>query len=364
MRSRPKTREICPSPAASPSAARIPRARHSSRPGSTSSGGSASAISSPTSGSPRSSSTGWRRSTGPPSSRPVGRGVYWQWICWLSRANREAKPTSSAYNFGCAKLFISVDKPGRVFQSGLQIERGQAVGRRSTPAPCWRTTGTGTDSWHRPAEGPRSRTSSGVSLSRGLRHRGRRLRPLNADRRASWKGAAALRAAARRATPGRWLPSSSTTPCRSRGRVVHGSRARAGHLGTFTEVLGVMNAAMQVPWPQRALDVAPCAELSWHHAQDRRARCQFRRAAGACCRRHGVDRRPRPYPRGSRVPAPSSPTTACRATPRDASATPCGRSSASARGWPSASAPGRPRSACGGPCSPASSPWITCPPRV
>ena len=22
-----------------------------------------------------------------------GRGVYWQWICWLPRANREAKPS-------------------------------------------------------------------------------------------------------------------------------------------------------------------------------------------------------------------------------------------------------------------------------
>ena len=35
-----------------------------------------------------------------------GRGVYWQWICWLPRANREAKPISNKVNFGCAKLFI------------------------------------------------------------------------------------------------------------------------------------------------------------------------------------------------------------------------------------------------------------------
>ena len=53
-----------------------------------------------------------------------GRGVYWQWICWLPKANRQAKPLSHSYNFGCAKFFISVDKDTRVFQSGLQIERG------------------------------------------------------------------------------------------------------------------------------------------------------------------------------------------------------------------------------------------------
>ncbi|XHR26736.1 MAG: hypothetical protein ACFUZC_12335 [Chthoniobacteraceae bacterium] len=38
-----------------------------------------------------------------------GCDVYWQWICWLPRANREAKPIPYGVNFGCAKLFISVD---------------------------------------------------------------------------------------------------------------------------------------------------------------------------------------------------------------------------------------------------------------
>ena len=53
-----------------------------------------------------------------------GRGVYWQWICWLPKANREAKPLSSSINFGCAKLFIGLDRERRIFQSGLQVERG------------------------------------------------------------------------------------------------------------------------------------------------------------------------------------------------------------------------------------------------
>ena len=53
-----------------------------------------------------------------------GRGVYWQWICFLSRANRAAKPLSHHTNFGCSKFFISVDHQERSFKSGMQIERG------------------------------------------------------------------------------------------------------------------------------------------------------------------------------------------------------------------------------------------------
>ncbi|HUJ11115.1 MAG TPA: hypothetical protein VL171_13915 [Verrucomicrobiae bacterium] len=62
-----------------------------------------------------------------------GRGVYWQWICWLPRANREAKPISHDINFGCAKLFISAEREERVFKSGLQVERGYAVGPEPYP---------------------------------------------------------------------------------------------------------------------------------------------------------------------------------------------------------------------------------------
>ncbi len=53
-----------------------------------------------------------------------GRGVFWQWIAFLPRANREAKPLSSKVSFGCSKFFISVDTEEKLFKSGLQIERG------------------------------------------------------------------------------------------------------------------------------------------------------------------------------------------------------------------------------------------------
>jgi hypothetical protein len=53
-----------------------------------------------------------------------GRGVYWQWIGYLPRANREAKPFSSRVSFGCSKFFLSVDTEEGLFKCGLQVERG------------------------------------------------------------------------------------------------------------------------------------------------------------------------------------------------------------------------------------------------
>lgn len=53
-----------------------------------------------------------------------GRGMYWQWIGFLSRANRAAKPISSQVSFGCSKYFLTVDTSENIFKCGLQIERG------------------------------------------------------------------------------------------------------------------------------------------------------------------------------------------------------------------------------------------------
>ena len=53
-----------------------------------------------------------------------GRGVYWQWIGYLPRANREAMPLSSKVSFGCSKFFISVDTEEKLFKCGMQVERG------------------------------------------------------------------------------------------------------------------------------------------------------------------------------------------------------------------------------------------------
>ena len=53
-----------------------------------------------------------------------GRGVYWQWIGFLSRANRAAKPVSSNISFGCSKLFITMDMGDQLFKCGFSVERG------------------------------------------------------------------------------------------------------------------------------------------------------------------------------------------------------------------------------------------------
>jgi hypothetical protein len=53
-----------------------------------------------------------------------GRGVYWQWIGYLARENRSAKPVSSGVSFGCTKFFISIETDERRFKCGMQVERG------------------------------------------------------------------------------------------------------------------------------------------------------------------------------------------------------------------------------------------------
>jgi len=53
-----------------------------------------------------------------------GRGVFWQWIGYLPRSNRTAKPISSSVSFGCSKFFVTVDTEERQFKCGMQVERG------------------------------------------------------------------------------------------------------------------------------------------------------------------------------------------------------------------------------------------------
>ena len=63
-----------------------------------------------------------------------GRGVFWQWIGFLNRANRAAKPQSSGVSFGCSKLFVSVNTDERRFLCGLQVERGYVRASRDEHA--------------------------------------------------------------------------------------------------------------------------------------------------------------------------------------------------------------------------------------
>ena len=177
-----------------------------------------------------------------------GRGVHWQWICWLPRANREAKPLSSRYNFGCAKLFISVDRKAKVFQAGLQIERGVAQGTPSYPdtllQPDW--------DWHRLMAGCRRGTALEAELERLLRREGFVVeigdfeRPVRLDG-SSPSVAASIKRAGGRAPKESWASFQLYYPMPEAevragpgGEIVRAIRA------AFDEVVPAMNACMQV----------------------------------------------------------------------------------------------------------------------
>jgi hypothetical protein len=177
-----------------------------------------------------------------------GRGTYWQWICWLSRANREAKPISSSYNFGCAKLFISMDRAARVFQSGLQIERGIAQGKAEYPGTLLQNDWD----WNRLL----ARCTRGGVLERELERLVRRegfvieAGDIEGSVRldaSSFRSAAEVRAAARKARAEHWasfqlyypMPEKELRACSGR-ELVQAVRA------TFQEVIPVMNACSQV----------------------------------------------------------------------------------------------------------------------
>jgi hypothetical protein len=91
-----------------------------------------------------------------------GRGVFWQWIAFLPRANREAKPLSSHVSFGCSKFFISVETDEKLFKCGLQVERGYVKA-----PPSFRECQLRSDwDWHRLMDGLRPRSALARELRR------------------------------------------------------------------------------------------------------------------------------------------------------------------------------------------------------
>ncbi len=62
-----------------------------------------------------------------------GRGVYWQWIGFLPRSNREAKPISSKVSFGCSKFYLTIDGEEQLFKCGFSVERGMILPQPDFP---------------------------------------------------------------------------------------------------------------------------------------------------------------------------------------------------------------------------------------
>lgn len=97
-----------------------------------------------------------------------GRGVLWQWIGFLPRANRAAKPLSGNVSFGCSKFFLMVDTDEQVFKCGMQVERGYLKAppeyRRCQLQPDW--------DWHRLVKGLKPNSSLEIELKRLLSREG------------------------------------------------------------------------------------------------------------------------------------------------------------------------------------------------
>lgn len=181
-----------------------------------------------------------------------GRGVFWQWICWLPRENREAKPVSNRVNFGCAKLFISILRPRRIFQCGLQVERGFLADDPSEAGwalkPDW--------DWHRLL----ARCSRGSPLDEELGRLilregfeaavpGARDALLAKD---SFTSALQIRQAARSCPRGEWAGFQLYYPMQeAEVRGSSGYELVRGILAAFTEVAGVMSLCMDVPLAPR-----------------------------------------------------------------------------------------------------------------
>jgi hypothetical protein len=178
-----------------------------------------------------------------------GRGVFWQWICWLPRANRDAKPVSGGTNFGCAKLYITIDRTHRIFQCGLAVERGFISGRPSIPGillkPDW--------DWHRLMKQCTAGSDLDREMFRLVRREGFCATVTGASGTSTFdlktfRSARQIRETARKAKPGAWAGFDLFYPMpESEVRATSGYDLVQGIMGAFAEVIPAMNLCMQVP---------------------------------------------------------------------------------------------------------------------
>ena len=178
-----------------------------------------------------------------------GRGVYWQWICWLPRTNRLAKPLSSKVNFSCAKLFISADGDRKVFKSGLQVERGYVSGPEAENP--W---GLKDDfDWHRLVKQCRPGTALDRELQRLVQHEGFVAAVISEEAGGGlterhFTSVTPLRAALRRCAPQRWAGFQLYYPMpESELRGCTGYELVQAVAGVFEEVIPAMNCCMDIP---------------------------------------------------------------------------------------------------------------------
>ena len=178
-----------------------------------------------------------------------GRGRYWQWICWLPRATRDAKPRSGGYNFSCAKYFVSLDRDRRRLEAGLQLERasvrrGRGPVREVALADDW--------DWHHFVAGLGRVTPLAKELGRLIvregftAYVGGSACEAREFRGRRWGGAAAIGRAVR-AIPDDswgWFQVYYPTPEKELN-AMDGGEIIAGILAVFDELVPAMNLVMQ-----------------------------------------------------------------------------------------------------------------------
>jgi hypothetical protein len=176
-----------------------------------------------------------------------GRGVYWQWIAFLPRADREAKQLSSRVSFGCSKFFISIED--KLFKCGLQVERGYVKAPRSAHEgelrPDW--------DWHRLVKGlrpgsPLERELRRLILREGFRlHTGSWETDLEVFSKENFPGVTKLRRLLAAAPQNHWAGFQLFYPMTEEEvRSATGVDLVESMLAVFSEVTPLMNLTMQI----------------------------------------------------------------------------------------------------------------------
>jgi hypothetical protein len=178
-----------------------------------------------------------------------GRGVFWQWIGYLPRANRSVKPISAHVSFGCSKFFIMVDTEERVFKCGLQVERGYLKAPREY-SQCELQSDW---DWHRLVAALKSSSPMERELRRLVMREGFKIYAGSWETRAgdisksNFPGAAEIKRLLRSAPGNRWAGFQVYYPFRE-GEVqsTAGLDLVEAMLAVFKEVTPTMNLCMQI----------------------------------------------------------------------------------------------------------------------
>jgi hypothetical protein len=188
-----------------------------------------------------------------------GRGVYWQWICWVPRPNREAKPVSHDVNWGSAKFYISIDREERLFEPGMTVERGYVSGPESRES--W---GLKEDwDWHRLVRLCRKGSALDGELRRLLKHEGFTVSVMGGTGRVqldarSYVSALQVRNAARKCPPRDWAGVNVYYPMpEAEVRSCSGYELVRAIEGVFAQLVPAMNLCLQVPLGPGAPSNAP-----------------------------------------------------------------------------------------------------------